>query len=154
VVAFLRRIVLLSPADYERMAAAASAGTDDHSVKWIPDDDYGFAQLKARGNPRRGRELAGTYGCTSCHTIPYIGWGSVGPPLTAFAERQYIVGSLVNVPANVAAWIANPKRFKPNTAMPYLKVPQGDAKDIAAYLYTVGSPKRLIALERVTSRHQ
>src|SRR5207248_4427425 len=105
IVAFLRRMVLLSPADYERFAAAADRGLSAEALDWVSNDDYGFAQLKAHGNSRKGRDLLSTYGCTTCHTIPGVGGGYVGPPLTRFAERQYVAGLLVNVPATTVAWI-------------------------------------------------
>ncbi len=151
IVAFLRRIVLLSPADYQRLTAAADLGTGSQSLSWVSNDDYGFAQLKAHGNSDKGRELVGRFGCVTCHTIPEVGSASVGPPLTNFAERQYIAGLLVNVPANTVAWITNPKQIKPNTAMPNLNVQPTQAMDIAAYLYTLGSPKRLEALRRIAT---
>jgi mono/diheme cytochrome c family protein len=152
IVAFLRRMVLLSPADYRRLITAADQGVDPESMSW-PSDDYGFPQLKAHGNSDRGRELLGKYGCMSCHTISGLGGASVGPPLTRFAERQYIAGSLLNVPSNAATWIADPKRFKPKTAMPNLNVQPTEALDITAYLYTLGSSSRLTALQKAVGMH-
>ncbi len=151
IVAFLRRLVLLSPADYKRLTEAADLGLDDKSLPWVvsDNDDCGFSQLKARGNSARGRELLGQYGCISCHEVPGAAGGNVGPPLTGFAERQYVAGALVNVPSNAAAWIADPKRFKPQTAMPNLGVQPEQALDMVAFLYTLGSSKRLTALERI-----
>jgi mono/diheme cytochrome c family protein len=148
IVAFLRRVVLLSPADYKRLTSAEDLGVNDQSLDWPSNNDYGFAQLKAHGNPTAGRELIQTYGCSSCHTVPGLGEATVGPPLTRFAERQYIAGSLVNVPSNAVAWITNPKQFKPQTAMPNLNVQRAEALHITAYLYTSGSSERLTALER------
>lgn len=147
IVAFLRRMVFLSPADYKRMVAAADQGLSDPSLDWPPNDDFGFRQLKARGNAITGRQLIQSYGCTSCHTMPGFGESTVGPPLTQFAERQYIAGSLVNVPSNTAAFITNPKQFKPQTAMPNLGVQLREAVDMTAYLYTSGDPERLNALQ-------
>jgi mono/diheme cytochrome c family protein len=150
IVAFLRRLVLLSPADYKRLTKAEDLGVEDQSLHWPSNDDYGFARLKAEGNPKRGAALIGTYGCASCHIVPGVALqGRVGPPLTKFAERQYVAGSLVNVPSNAVAWISNPKQFKPQTAMPNLNVQPAEALDITAYLYTSGSSDRLTALERV-----
>ncbi len=147
-VAFLRRVVLLSPAEYARLTAAAHAGVPDESLASISNSDFGFQELKTKGDAIKGRELVGSYGCGACHAIGNIAWGSVGPPLSNFAERQYIAGLLVNAPKNLVAWIRNPKRFKENTAMPNLNVSSRDAIDIAAYLYTLGSPKRLEVLRQ------
>ena len=149
IVAFLRRLALLSPADYKRLANAEGLGVEDQLLNWPSNNDYGFARLKAQGNPKRGPALIQTYGCTSCHIVPGLALqGHVGPPLTRIAERQYIAGSLVNVPSNAVAWITNPKQFKPQTAMPNLNVQPAEALDITAYLYTSGSSDRLNALAR------
>ncbi|MBV8810234.1 MAG: c-type cytochrome [Acidobacteriaceae bacterium] len=149
IVAFLRRVVLLSPAEYKRLTSAEDLGADDPLLNWPSNNDYGFAQLKAQGDAKRGLELLQSYGCISCHMVPGLAHQrSAGPPLTRFAERQYIAGSLVNVPSNAVAWITNPKQFKPQTLMPNLNVQPAEALHIAAYLYTSGSSDRLTALER------
>ncbi|MBV9296961.1 MAG: c-type cytochrome [Acidobacteriaceae bacterium] len=154
IVAFLRRIVLLSPADYERFSNATDLGIGGQNFSWVSNEDYGFAQLKAQGNSDRGRDLLHQYGCITCHTIAALSSGNTGPPLTDYAERQYIAGLLVNVPANTVAWITNPKRFKADTAMPNLNVQPAQALDMAAYLYTLGSPRRLTVLERIVAGHR
>ncbi len=148
IVAFLRRMVFLSPADYKRLTVAQDQGVTDSSLHWWPHDDYGFSQLKEHGDARKGFELVQRYGCQSCHTIPDLNPARVGPPLTGLAERQYIAGSLVNVPSNVTAWVMNPQQFKPGTVMPNLNVKSDEALDITAFLYTLGSLERLTALKR------
>jgi mono/diheme cytochrome c family protein len=148
IVAFLRRMVFLSPTDYNRLITADELSADDRLLDWPVNNDYGFGQLRALGNPKRGLELIQSYGCTSCHAVPGLGQARVGPPLTGFAERQYIAGSLVNVPSNVVTWITNPKQVKPGTVMPNLNVQPAEALHITAYLYTSGSSERLTALQR------
>lgn len=154
IVALLRRMVLLSPAEYADLAAAADLNTGNKTLPWIAAGDYGFAQLRSNGDPAKGPQLLVQYGCTSCHTIAGIGWGKVGPPLTGLAERQYIAGVLVNVPANLMAWIMNPRKLKPQTAMPNLNVRSEEALHITAYLCTLGNQKRLEALRQTASRRQ
>lgn len=149
IIAFLRRIVLLSPDDYRRLTAAADVGVDDVSIPWVSNDDYGFSELQAHGNSAKGRGLLVGYGCVTCHAVPGLKSSNVGPPLARFAERQYIAGSLVNVPSNAAAWIENPQRFKPQTAMPNLNVRTNEAFDMVAYLYTLGNSDRLGALKQI-----
>lgn len=151
IVSFLRRMVWFSPADYKRMAAEVDQGIKP--VDWPSGNDAAFDRLD-RANPQRGRDLMQSYGCASCHESPGIGPGYVGPPLVGFAERQYIAGMLVNVPSKAVAWIMNPKRFKPATAMPNLGVTSGDAFDIAAWLYTSGDPKRINALRHPEELHR
>lgn len=91
------------------------------------------------GDPERGRQLIGTYGCGSCHVIPGVpgARGRVGPPLEGMAQRVFIAGQLTNVPENMVRWIENPQAVEPGTAMPDLGVSSGEARDIAAYLYTL-----------------
>lgn len=87
----------------------------------------------------RGRTAIGSYGCGSCHTIPGItgAHGMVGPPLGQIASRVYIAGVLSNEPDNMIRWIENPPAVDSKTAMPNMGVTPRDARDIAAYLYTL-----------------
>jgi cytochrome c2 len=91
------------------------------------------------GRPARGRELIRHYGCVSCHTIPGIRGADalVGPPLAGIASRAYIAGVLPNTPETMMLWIRNPQAVDSLTAMPNTGVTAGDARDIAAYLYTL-----------------
>lgn len=91
------------------------------------------------GEPHLGASLIQDYGCGTCHTIPGVRGadGKVGPPLTDFAHRSYIAGNLANEPQNLIAWIMNPQAIEPGTAMPYLGVTAAEARNIAAYLYTL-----------------
>ncbi|MCW8193914.1 c-type cytochrome [Proteobacteria bacterium 005FR1] len=97
-------------------------------------------ELPARADVKRGRQLAEQVGCGSCHRIPGIpsANGQVGPPLEGLAERAYIAGILPNHFDTLAAWIAEPQRFAPNSAMPNLGLSEDQARDIAAYLYSQG----------------
>lgn len=91
------------------------------------------------GNPARGRALIRAYGCETCHTIPGVAGadGLVGPPLAGIAKRSYIAGVLPNAPANLIRWIQDPKAVDSLTAMPNMHVTANDARDIAAYLYSL-----------------
>ncbi|MGI8643285.1 MAG: c-type cytochrome [Thermomicrobiales bacterium] len=92
------------------------------------------------GDAGAGKDALRAYGCIACHTVPGMASSSgatVGPPLTAWAERVYIAGSLTNQPENLIFWIQNPQQVEPGTAMPDLDVTEQDARDIAAYLYTL-----------------
>lgn len=105
----------------------------------ISDDQRAEALALTGGDPVRGRVLARTYGCGSCHTIPGVvgANGLVGPPLAGIASRSYIGGVLTNTPQNMIRWIQDPKRVDSLTAMPNVGVTQADARRIAAYLYTL-----------------
>lgn len=102
-------------------------------------DADALAQNTTGGNPANGRRLAYAYGCGSCHTIPGVGEadGSIGPPLGGFGNRLYIAGLLQNTPDNLLRWIAQPQEVQPGNAMPDIGVTKEQARDIAAYLYTL-----------------
>lgn len=95
--------------------------------------------VQISGNPQRGKQLIVSYGCGSCHTIPgiYTARGVVGPPLYFFSRRTMIAGELPNSPDNLVRWIRDPKAVEPGTAMPDLGLSDEQARDIAAYLYTL-----------------
>ena len=103
-----------------------------------PQDDRTARQLTG-GDPSRGRALIRAYGCGACHTVPGVrgATGLVGPPLTAIADRVYLAGQVPNTPDNMKRWIREPQKIETGTAMPDLHVTEEDARDIAAYLYTL-----------------
>jgi cytochrome c len=90
-------------------------------------------------NPDRGWQAIQDYGCIACHTIPGVPRADalVGPPLTHWAERSYIAGRLTNTPENLILWIQFPQSVDPGNAMPDMGVADQDARNIAAYLYTL-----------------
>ncbi|MFD0819327.1 c-type cytochrome [Micromonospora zhanjiangensis] len=96
-------------------------------------------ELYRNGRPDHGAELIQRYGCGSCHTVPGVDRanGLVGPPLTRFGARSYIAGELPNNADNLRRWIQNPQSVEPGTAMPNLGVTDVDARDIAAYLFSL-----------------
>lgn len=91
------------------------------------------------GDAGRGADLVRHYQCGACHDIPGIAGanGNVGPPLHRIGTRTYIAGFIQNSPDNMADWIENPQRALPGNAMPTIGIPQKDARDIAAFLYTL-----------------
>ena len=58
-------------------------------------------------------------------------------PLTNIASRVYLAGRLPNSPPNMERWIQQPHAIDGQTAMPETGVTDDDARDIAAYLYTL-----------------
>lgn len=95
--------------------------------------------IRTGGNADRGEQLIVRYRCGSCHTIPGVhgARGLVGPPLMFFSRRTFIAGEVANTPVNLERWIESPQSIEPATAMPTLGVSRRDARDIAAYLYTL-----------------
>jgi putative membrane protein len=102
-------------------------------------DEYRAAAAMTGGDPSRGSEKLTDYGCETCHTIPGIrsARGLVGPPLTSIGARVYLAGRLPNTPDNMRKWIQHPHDVDDKTAMPETGVTDADARDIAAYLYTL-----------------
>lgn len=101
--------------------------------------DQDTARQLTGGEPSRGREAIQRYGCGTCHTVPGVraASGMVGPPLTGIADRVYLAGQLPNNPDNMKRWIREPQSIEGGSAMPNLNVTEKDARDIAAYLYTL-----------------
>jgi mono/diheme cytochrome c family protein len=91
------------------------------------------------GNPKAGRYAIYQYMCATCHVIPGIVGAdkNVGPDLSDIARRRYIGGVLLNTPDNMVRWLEDPQTIDPQSAMPNLQVKEKDARDIAAYLYTL-----------------
>jgi cytochrome c1 len=121
---------LISPPTLLTLAALCLVGCDQ-----APDK---IVELTG-GNPDKGKTAITNYGCSSCHTIPGIRGANalVGPPLTQVASRVYIGGVLQNNPDNMLRWLHDPPAVDPKTAMPNLHLTDSDARDIAAYLYTL-----------------
>jgi len=87
----------------------------------------------------RGKQIIRDTGCGACHTVPGIrgATGLVGPPLNVFSRRAYIAGRLANTPENLVRWIMNPHEVDPETVMPALGLNEQQARDVAAFLYTL-----------------
>ncbi|MEJ0047872.1 MAG: c-type cytochrome [Rhodospirillales bacterium] len=79
-------------------------------------------------------------GCGGCHTIPGIrgARGLVGPPLDNIADRMIIAGVLANYRGQHGCLAAGRRKASlPGNAMPNMGLDGKDARDVAAYLYTL-----------------
>ncbi|WP_376701822.1 cytochrome c [Mesorhizobium sp. ISC25] len=79
-------------------------------------------------------------GCAGCHTITGVpgAQGLVGPRLDAsLATRVYVGGVLRNRPENLIRWIRAAREISPHTAMPSTRISEQEARDVAAYLYSL-----------------
>ena len=90
-------------------------------------------------DPDRGQEVIRRIGCGVCHHIPGIrgARGTVGPSLEGFAGRSVIGGIAGNRPEVLIRWVRNAPSIAPATAMPALPLSEAEARDVAAYLYTL-----------------
>jgi cytochrome c2 len=101
--------------------------------------ERGLSREVPGGDPQRGQQAIQRYGCGACHDIPGVpgARGMVGPPLGNLANRSIVGGRLPNTPDNLSHWIQDPQGVDPGNAMPNLGVSTGDARDMAAYLYSL-----------------
>lgn len=97
------------------------------------------AVMVSGGNAAQGKKLLVQYQCGSCHVIPGIAGarGTAGPSLDKFGRRSYINGGFPNHPDVLIAWIIDPPAMKKDTLMPNVGVTGNDARQIAAYLFTL-----------------
>ncbi len=91
------------------------------------------------GDAHRGKAVIVQFRCGACHVIPHIegARGQVGPPLTQFGLRTFVGGEVANTPPNLVKWLMSPPSIEPGTAMPNLGLTEQQARDAAAYLYTL-----------------
>jgi sulfur-oxidizing protein SoxX len=103
------------------------------------DENTDPPRALAGSDPERGLALIQAKGCAACHAVPGVDWprGEVGGSLHGFANRPLIAGRLRNQPDTLVAWLRNPPVLAPDTAMPATGLTQGQARDVAAYLYTL-----------------
>jgi cytochrome c oxidase subunit II len=86
---------------------------------------------------QRGRQVFQASSCAMCHAITGVDFAGAqrGPDLTHVGSRQTLAsGALRNTREDMAAWIRDPQRFKPGTAMPATPLSQPDLDAVVAYL--------------------
>lgn len=133
------------PASLRSIAALLIAATIAAvaSIMVLHGQDVTRARLQAEqmtgGSVDRGRLASARYGCGACHVIPGItaAEGQVGPSLAGIASRRTIAGRLANQPGQMVFWLRHPQKVVPGNAMPDQQLSARDARDIAAYLYTL-----------------
>lgn len=121
--------------------AVAIVGLGGYVADRIHEKQRLIAQVKVLtgGDPDRGHAALMRRPCGGCHLIPGVAGakGNVGAPLTAFASRAYIAGRVQNTPDNLVQWIEDPHTIDPQNVMPPMGIGEREARDIAAYLYTL-----------------
>lgn len=87
----------------------------------------------------RGRRITERAACAACHDIPGVAWprGRVGGPLDGFAGRPLIAGRLPNQPDVLVRWLRDPPALVADTGMPAQPLSVAEARDVAAFLYTL-----------------
>jgi mono/diheme cytochrome c family protein len=102
-------------------------------------DKSGEPRELAGADPDNGLALIRQSGCAACHTIPGVRWpeGRTAASLAGFGARPMIAGRLPNQPEVLVRWLRNPPSLAPDTAMPPSALTPAQARDVAAYLYTL-----------------
>lgn len=87
----------------------------------------------------KGLAVIERVGCAACHRIPGVSWpsGAVGGSLDGFAGRSLIAGRFPNQPDTLVRWLRNAPSLSPETGMPPIPITETEARDVAAYLYTL-----------------
>ncbi|PLC51831.1 cytochrome C [Pollutimonas subterranea] len=139
VVAFVKVLPTLSPADYKDWISQHGSVPKQAEIQTPRISATSTAPDAQLGDAAAGQKALQQYLCVACHAIPGVVGANhhVGPPLAGIASRQYIAGVLPNTPANMLRWLRNPTDVDPLSAMPDLDVSEQDARDIAAFLYTL-----------------
>ena len=114
------------------LAAGAAILT---ACKEVPGPRY----VRSGADAERGLALIEEVACGSCHEIPGVSWpkGRMGPSLVGFDDIGLIAGALPNTPENLAQFVRNAPEAKPGSTMPPMPVTEEQARDIAAYLYSL-----------------
>jgi cytochrome c2 len=92
------------------------------------------------GNPVRGKTLVESVGCMGCHVV-----GDDDRLRSGRGIHYDVAPELSRVGSKVTAdwlydWIQDPKRYRPETRMPDLRLTDTEARDIVAYLMTLNEP--------------
>ena len=94
------------------------------------------------GNPDRGQATFRRLGCGACHETGAASGasGQVGVSLSGLSRRAEFAGKVVNEPQWLIAWIEHPQNISPGVGMPDIPMSDQDARDMAAYLYSLRGP--------------
>jgi cytochrome c2 len=91
------------------------------------------------GDVERGKAAFSAHGCGACHSVRNVvtAQGQVGPALDGVAARAFLAGGQPNAPDRMVAWIHHPQALQPGAGMPDSGLTDAEARDVAAYLYTL-----------------
>ena len=92
-----------------------------------------------QADAERGRQAIERAGCGACHAIPGV-WpkGRVASSLAEFAGTNLIAGRIPNRPDTLAAFVRDAPALAPGIGMPAMPLKEEEARDAAAYLYSLG----------------
>jgi len=126
---------------YGRTALVALAGVVSVAGIYCQDSAQACTQAEAMtgGSAEAGKAAIARYNWGACHRIPADGPATdvAGPALNGIATRSFVAGVLPNDPTSLERWIQHPQDVLPGNGMPEQGVRPHEARDIAAYLYTL-----------------
>lgn len=95
------------------------------------------------GNVERGRKVINDVGCKGCHVAEEADRGlrTEGLPYDV-APALNTVGLKVT-PEWLFDWVKNPKHYSPTTRMPNLRLSDGEAADVVAYITSLSTGAKL-----------
>ena len=105
--------------------------------------DYEHGASMTGGDPAAGKDKIILHDCHSCHDIPGIpvNRDTRGPSLKHWSRRSTIAKRWPNTPEDLQDFLQHPERMLHGTnmknEMTMSSVKAGDAKDIAAYLFSL-----------------
>jgi cytochrome c oxidase subunit II len=117
----LLRVIVQSPADFEKWAAAQ---------KLSPSHD-------SRIEPARATFLS--LSCVNCHTVSRtFAAGTFGPDLSHLMSRESLgAGVIPNTRENLRAWVRDPQAIKPGNLMPNMQLNDRELDEVVTYLSTL-----------------
>ncbi|HYD75792.1 c-type cytochrome [Ramlibacter sp.] len=138
-VAFVQAMPRLSPRAYAELAGSLPGTAQAAAPVPAPPQPAPDGPATRPGRVDAGRFATQQYLCATCHVIPGVVGANqhVGPPLGGIAGRAYIGGVLPNSPENMVRFLRDPQAVDPLSAMPALGLTEQDARDIAAFLFTL-----------------
>jgi mono/diheme cytochrome c family protein len=91
----------------------------------------------AGGSAAKGKEIVESVGCLACHSIgDQTKVRELRGTSYDMAPELTRVGSKVT-PDWIYDWVRNPRHYNPTTKMPNLRLTDGEARDVTAYLTTL-----------------
>ena len=94
-----------------------------------------FGKFPGGGNAADGLKVIETVGCLGCHSVGTKGTGQA-PPLDKAGAKMASADWIWN-------WIRQPRWHAPTTTMPSLRLTDGEARDVTAWLWQAGQQARV-----------
>jgi mono/diheme cytochrome c family protein len=127
----------VSNVDYDLRTRAEVWGIVEYL--WRNSEPWQVPAPSASGDAIRGRDLVGSIGCLSCHSLNDFS-APEGVKGNDFGPDLSTVGSKASR-AWIESWVRNPGHYWDGTKMPSLRLTAAEAADVAAYLSGLRNPE-------------